>query len=321
MARSVVVTTGSRLHFGLFAFGRSAGRQYGGVGTIVAQPALQLRLQPAVQDRCGGPLAARVAGYLGALREVWPWAKIPVAADVLHAPPDHVGLGIGTQLGLAVAAGMSALADLPIPTASELAHVVGRAKRSAIGTYGFLHGGLLLEAGKADDEELSPLANRVEFPEAWRFLIVRPRVGRGLSGIAECQAFAELPPVSAAVEEELRQLATERLLPAAAQADFLAFTESLEKYSRLAGNCYAPLQGGPFASPAVERTAQELIKLGARGVGQSSWGPSLFALAPDERTADAIALQLVAETAEPLEVAVAPVLNRGASIIVREELS
>lgn len=321
MSRSVVVTTGSRLHFGLFAFGRTAGRQYGGVGAMVAQPTVQLRLTPGRADQCSGPLAERVAEYLAAVRQAWPWAAAPVHASILHAPPDHVGLGTGTQVGLAVAAGISALFDQPIPDAGKLSQVVGRAKRSAIGTYGFLQGGLLLESGKSSSYELSPLAARVELPDAWRFLIVRPRAARGLSGAAESQAFAELPPVPPDVEDELRGIATDQLLPAAQQADFSAFTSVLRHYSRLAGNCYAPYQGGIFANKSVARIADHLEAFGAQGVGQSSWGPSLFALVPEERAADQIALQLVAETAEPLEVTVAAPLNRGASLIVREELS
>ncbi|MCA9172487.1 MAG: hypothetical protein KDB23_32705, partial [Planctomycetales bacterium] len=41
--------------------------------------------------------------------------------------------------------------------------------------------------------------------------------------------------------------------------------------------CFAACQGGPYASPQLERIVAMVRNRGYAGVGQSSWGPTLFA--------------------------------------------
>ena len=53
-------------------------------------------------------------------------------------------------------------------TPAELAQSVGRGLRSAVGTYGFVHGGMIAERGKLPGEVISPLDARVVLPEDWR---------------------------------------------------------------------------------------------------------------------------------------------------------
>ena len=42
------------------------------------------------------------------------------------------------------------------------------------------------------------------------------------------------------------------------------------------GACFASAQGGVFASPQASMIVNELRRLGFVGVGQSSWGPTLY---------------------------------------------
>ena len=46
-------------------------------------------------------------------------------------------------------------------------------------------------------------------------------------------------------------------------------------------NHFAPAQGGPYARPAVESIVRYLESRGPHGVGQSSWGPTLYAFTDD----------------------------------------
>ena len=68
----------------------------------------------------------------------------------------------------------------------EAAASVGRGARSAIGAYGFIFGGFILEPGKLEDEALSPLELRAAIPDDWRFVLVCPRtaVGDATAGAA-----------------------------------------------------------------------------------------------------------------------------------------
>src|SRR5204862_353231 len=84
-------------------------------------------------------------------------------AVVAACPPEHTGLGVGTQLSRAVAR-----AVCPGVPAVELARLAGRGNRSAIGVYGFEAGGFLVDGGKRDDAALAPLMARVDFPGDWR---------------------------------------------------------------------------------------------------------------------------------------------------------
>jgi len=211
-------------------------------------------------------------------------------------------LGFGTQLGLSVAAGLNAYLGLPQPPIWELAHSAGRGLRSAVGTHGFAHGGLLFERGKLPTELISPLERRVPLPSEWRFVLVCPRERRGLYGPAERQAFSELPPVPQEVADGLSCEVRERMLPAAEQGDPESFGESVYQYGYRAGSCFAGIQGGAYNGSQLERLVELIRSLGIRGVGQSSWGPTIFALCPDasraERLVDELRQHRELETAD-----------------------
>jgi beta-RFAP synthase len=278
-APAVRVTAPSRLHFGMLSFGQPGVRAFGGVGLMIESPALVLDIRPARAFQVAGPLADRIRAAAEAVaRALGNSALPPCQIEVVAAPPQHAGLGSGTQLAMAVAAGLYAHQELAPPSAAELAQIVGRGQRSAIGAYGFAHGGLLLEGGKLPGEALAPLIARVELPDAWRVVLAGADGAAGLSGDCERQAFAQLPPVPPIVTQRLCEIAAERLFPAADASQFDRFAQALCDYGALAGSCFAAVQGGPFNGPAVAALVERLKSFGARGVGQSSWGPTVFAV-------------------------------------------
>jgi len=316
MTRIISVTAPSRLHFGLFGLAGEEGRMFGGVGAMVDRPALQLRVSSAADFGCTGPLGERVRGFAER------WARscslsrpLNCLIEVLEAPPNHVGLGVGTQLGLAVAAGLSAFAGLPAAGPQELAMSVGRAQRSAIGTFGFVMGGLIVERGKLPGEPVSALDCRLDLPEKWRFVLLRPTGWQGLSGEQEEQAIGELPRVSRELTERLIGIARDGLVPAVATESFPQFAETLYEFGRLSGSMFAARQGGPYNGLVLARLIDWLRGRGFPGVGQSSWGPTLFAAVPDMETAKGLADLLQQEQPEgPLEVTISAPNNRGAIV-------
>jgi beta-RFAP synthase len=286
MSRTVIVTAPSRLHFGLFSFGCTTGRNFGGVGVMVDAPQTRIKLLDSPGFEVTGVVADRVRAFACRAARAWSLAEpLPCRIDVTAAPREHIGLGSGTQLALSVAAGIAAFFLDRSLDPVDLAHAVGRGTRSAVGTYGFGLGGLIVEAGKTSAESLAPLAARVEIPAAWRFVLMCPQAGQGVWGDAEDAAFAALPPVPETISRSLRQIAMADLLPAASAADFERFSAAMHRYGRLAGSCYTFQQGGPYANPQLARWVDILRALGVEGVTQSSWGPTLFALVPDEAAA------------------------------------
>jgi beta-RFAP synthase len=296
MTRTVEIVTPSRLHFGMFSFGNPDVRQFGGVGVMLEQPCVQLRISADDAFSTSGSLSARLPAVVDRLCQHWNLQQPQRChIEVLSAPPEHTGLGTGTQLVLAVTAGLNAWLGKPTLGASELAIASGRGLRSAIGTYGFLHGGLLVEGGKSAGEALSPLERRIELPESWRFVLVSPRGERGLAGDAERRAFSQLPPVPAEVTAELRTEVADELIPAATAGEFDRFSQSLHRFGHLAGLCFAACQHGAFANERVSTIISRIRELGISGVGQSSWGPTVFAVVESEAAARQLGEQLVSQ--------------------------
>jgi beta-RFAP synthase len=296
----VEVAAPSRLHFGMFSFGDPKARQYGGAGVMIERPGLVLRISPDERFSVDGPLGQRVRSVVERLAARWELAELPACrVHVLAAPPEHVGLGTGTQLALSVTTGLNAFRGGAALDAAQLAALGERGARSAIGTHGFLHGGFLVESGKLAGRHLSPLEFRADLPDAWRFVLVVPARERGLSGEAEHRAFRELPPVPPAVTAELRREVAEEMIPAAAAGDFARFSQSVYRFGCRAGMCFSG--HSPFSSPRIAAIVESIRAAGVEGVGQSSWGPTVFALVESEssacKLADAIGSRLAADDA------------------------
>lgn len=313
--REVEVTAASRLHFGLLAPGAAAARRFGGCGVMVSTPQVQVRISAADELRVEGPGADRVREFV----ERWRvsaggelnWSPVRVRVESL--PRLHSGLGLGTQLALAVARGLDAWHHVPHTSSLELARRMGRGRRSAIGTHGFESGGFLAELGKDAEDAIAPLHTRVELPDAWRWVLICPPTEDGLSGRAEQRVFAALPHASNEATRLLTDEMLEVMVPAARAGAFAEFSESLFRFGRLAGEAFSSVQGGPYNGPELTQLVESLRAMGIRGVGQSSWGPTIFALCPDE--SDALALWRTMRSRYPLaDVNIATTANRGVSV-------
>ncbi len=278
----VRIRTPSRLHFGLLGWGPHPAHQFGGVGLMIDSPGIELSVEPAPDWIVEGPLASRVEEIITSLRArmLETGANLPPARiRVEGMPAEHVGLGVGTQLCLAVARTILSLAGMPEPSVEQLARLTGRGRRSGIGLHGFHHGGLIVDGGRQSEAEIPPLLARLPFPVEWSILIVRPPGDRGLHGSGERNAFASLPPIAQEVADGLRDLVFGAILPSVLNRDLACFGDALAELQAKVGTCFAPAQGGVYASARAAAIVDELKQAGFTGVGQSSWGPTLYAFA------------------------------------------
>jgi beta-RFAP synthase len=131
---------------------------------------------------------------------------------------------------------------------------------------------------------LSPLIARLEWPADWRVLVVVPAVTPGCHGPAEQAAFERLT-ASLATTEALCRLVLLGMLPALVERDLPAFGEAVYDYNARVGELFAPVQGGVYAGPAVSELVEFFRRENVAGVGQSSWGPGVFAFVEDEERA------------------------------------
>lgn len=312
---SVTITTGARLHFGPLSVGAAVdGRTFGGVGVMVDEPGFRIEITRQGCDEIdAGGRSRRVRKCLDACRDV---ISVPACRiRVMKAPPAHAGFGAGTQLALAVAAGLFRLSGETVPDAPQLAKIVGRGRRSAIGIHGFEHGGLIVDAGKSETEAIGALACRCPLPESWRFLLITPTDESGLCGQGERAAFDRLPPMPRATTDRLCRLVLTGMLPAARSADVAAFGVAMTEYGRLVGEFFAPEQGGVYAHRNAGAIIEQLRIAGVRGVVQTSWGPTLCALVDTADEAETIAGRFRATSAAKGQLTrIAAPLNQGADI-------
>jgi len=318
----IEVQTPCRLHFGLLAYSRDDARQFGGVGLMVRQPRIAIRVQPSDRFTATGPMAERALSFAHTFAGNWaaqnstlratqtariksgessanddriarePIAIQGAAIDIIQAPRAHTGLGTGTQLAMAVAHALAKLFthdDEEELGVSELAHLVGRGARSAIGAHGFFHGGLIIEGGKRHHDDLSPMLVQQSFPPDWRLVLICPDPLVGIHGKLEKQAFAKMPPIPQEVTGQMCRLVLMGILPAIIERDITAFGRSLYELQQRVGECFAAAQGGIYANPLLERIVHHIRKQGIEGVGQSSWGPTLYAVTESEETAQQLA--------------------------------
>jgi beta-ribofuranosylaminobenzene 5'-phosphate synthase len=321
-----IVQTSSRLHFGLLSlppqntsrsadFGTFPSRRFGGVGLMVERPGIRLRAELARTWSATGPLADRVLAFASRFASSAPAPGVrqaPCAFMIEEASPEHVGLGTGTQLGLAVGRALASLRNLTMSAADIAAHV-GRGERSALGVHGFEHGGILVEGGQARPGTLGPLVARAAMPKSWRVVLARPIGANGTHGIEERTALAGLHG-SERTSEVLCQLVLLGMLPALAENDVDAFGEALFEFNVRAGEPFAAIQGGTYSAPAVAELVAFLRGLRVRGVGQSSWGPTVFAVPGDEQQATHLARALAQRFGEACEVLITRAADGGARL-------
>lgn len=310
----VTVTVPARLHVGFLDLEGGLGRRFGSLGIALAEPVTRVRLErgpPGVS----GPDAERAGVHLERMRAhlgLGPRLHLAVEAAI----PGHVGLGSGTQLALAVGVAASRLAGAPAD-ARELAALLDRGARSGLGIASIEGGGVVLDGGRRPNGGPPPVIARLPLPEAWRVLLVLDGGRHGLHGLAEAAAIAALPSFPAARAAHLCRLMVMQALPALAEADLDGFGTAVAELQRVIGDHFAPAQGGRYLSPPVAAVLEWLADQGVRGVGQSSWGPTGFALIGSAGEAERLAgAASVRFGASGLRFQVVEGRNRGAQVEV-----
>ena len=247
------------------AVGRAAIRRRGRDGRCAG--ADDLLVGRAERLSAAGPLAERALQFA---RQFAAHGSRPSAAaasepachiEIESAPPEHVGLGTGTQLGLAVAAGLAGLKPpRPHNTSSPSATAMRCAGRAGLGAASARRSARM--GSPAADCWSKGASQRPARFRRWSADWSCPTRGdlccsidreqRGLSGAHERRAFADLPPAAADVTAALCREVLVDMLPAAAEGDFDAFGESLYRYGHEAGYLVCPAAGGGLCGRAAD---------------------------------------------------------------------
>lgn len=288
---TVFVEAPARLHFGMLDLRGALGRRFGGIGVAIPSPSLLLEASAASTLEAQGPSSERASEFA---RRFFDHHGLKEGAHIrVHrAIPSHSGLGSGTQLALAVARALAELYSLPTD-APLLSKAVGRARRSAIGTWIFAQGGFVLEGGRRKgSREPAPLLARYELPADWRYVVAIPPGNEGVSGEKEAAAFARLPPPPERGVMRVSHLVLMALLPALVEKDLRMFGHALTEIQCINGRWFAPAQGSAFSPGLSTDLVERMSEWGAAGVGQSSWGPAVYGIVGGDTAADALATHM-----------------------------
>ena len=307
----VRVEASARLHMGMLDASGRAPRRFGGLGAAVSWPAVVVEASASDELTVEGPDAERARAVAERCRDALGNAG-GARIRILEAIPPHAGLGSGTKLALAVAAALSALAGRS-PDPAAMARIAGRGARSAVGLWTFAFGGLVVEGGRRPgSEDPAPLLVRHTMPDEWRCVVAVPAAEPGLSGGAEAEAFARLRPEPDR-SAQICQIVLTGLLPALVERDLAEFGSALTRLQRLVGEAFAPIQGGTF-HPRAGPLVDAMLRLGASGAGQSSWGPAVYGLVDGQPQGQVLARRLEAELGAGVRAEVVRFDNRGARV-------
>lgn len=256
------------------------GRKFGSIGLCLEDIATELEVIPAPDISASGPsaeLARLNAEKL--LAELGPDTGVNI--NVRRAIPEHAGLGSGTQMAMAVGAAVNRLLGLDFTT-QQLSLLLERGRRSGIGIGTFNAGGFILDGGHNAGTAMPPVLFQLPIPDTWRFILVLDTGQRGLSGRDEVKAFRNLPPMNETVAGNICRRVLMQALPAIREDDCAAFGEAITAVQTMNGEYFSAAQGGQYSSEAVAEVVRFLQAHGATGAGQSSWGPTGFAIYPNE---------------------------------------
>lgn len=330
----VEVRAPGRLHLGFLDPAATLGRRFGSLGlvidgfeTVVRLSAVDDPTAPADRVLGEGPAAwaecERAAAHLATLRARLPGPRSgPMQLTLQQVLPAHAGFGSGTQLALAVGRAYANYQGLALDTPA-LARLLGRGLRSGVGIAGFDQGGLLLDGGPGREGQPAPLLARLALPADWRVLLVLDPGEVGLAGDLERSALASLQPLGRAEAAALCHEVLMRVLPSAADGDFAAFAHGVSAVQALLGAHFAPAQSGrAYLSARVAALMEALAAEAPRqlglpaGIGQSSWGPTGFAILPSRAAAERLlaALQAAGRVPEGLQLQLVAPRNEGARL-------
>ncbi|MEN9597568.1 MAG: hypothetical protein RL236_2002 [Pseudomonadota bacterium] len=281
MISSVSVIAPARLHMGFLDLSGSLGRQFGSIGVALNEPVTQLVISASDKKYIENKSVSKYLTIFCKAFDVSDALNIAIVETI----PEHIGLGSGTQMALAVGAGLNAFYDLKL-SVRDIAAVMDRGLRSGIGIGVFEQGGFVVDGGRGKNTITPPMLAHFDVPENWRFILVFDKRGQGLHGQQEIQAFKTLPPFPRSEVERLSYLLLMQALPAIAEKDLARFGDVITELQRAVGEHFSPAQGGIFSSGDVAESMSWLANRGAVAVGQTSWGPTGFCLVENAEIAE-----------------------------------
>jgi beta-ribofuranosylaminobenzene 5'-phosphate synthase len=284
VTKQVTVETTARLHMGFFDLNGDLGRRFGSIGLSLDKPCT--RICATINTHTLSVIGADAARAEKVARTILSALNLPehLQLNIVEAIPAHSGLGSGTQMALAIGMAINALYDLHL-TVEDIAKLTSRGARSGIGLGTFATGGVIVDGGRGPNTVIPPVIAHLDFPEAWRVLLIFDNASKGVHGDEEIKAFRTLPKFSEESAARLCRHVLMQALPSLAEQDLQGFGLAIQQLQEVTGDYFAPVQGGRYASAKVTSVLNWFEAQGAVCYGQSSWGPTGFVVFADDSEA------------------------------------
>jgi beta-ribofuranosylaminobenzene 5'-phosphate synthase len=285
--RRVVIQTPSRLHLTLTDLTGSSGRVDGGVGVSLDEPNILLEAERCEDLVAVGEGADRA---LAAARAVQKHLNLGGARlSIRSGYKMHVGLGGGTQLGIAAGKALCELYHQPL-SVREIARIIARGGTSGIGTAAFETGGFLIDGGHSfgpgkDKMSFSPssacggvrpaaVTMRHDFPRDWKIILALPEIAAGAHGKREVDIFREYCPLPVAEVHELCYQILVRMVPSLVEENLDDFGAAVNRVQEIGFKKIEVM----LQHPVVHRLMASMRDAGAACAGLSSFGPAVYAI-------------------------------------------
>lgn len=321
----MLIQTPSRIHITLIDLNASLGRVDGSIGIALEKPGIRVKAEISEENSLGitttdeelkkraGETCEKILRKLQTrVRDKKIRKNIDI--EIQESYPQHIGLGSGTQLSLALASAISKLNKMNL-SVRELAVLTERGGTSGIGVAAFEKGGFILDAGHSTKEKKEflpssaskasppPIIARHDFPD-WKIILVIPQ-GKITHGKKEINIFKKYCPINIEEVRRLSHLILMKTLPSVLDKDLSSFGESINE-----------IQKTGFKKIELSLQSKEVknfLKLCQRcshGAGLSSFGPAIYCIGGDQ---DEI-ISKVAEAGEKAKIISTKANNRGAII-------
>ena len=282
-AETVRVAAPARLHLGFLDLNGGSRRRFGSIGVGITGFTTVVNVGHSDRIDVSGGDDEHIAGIAQTVLDYFR-INTGVRVEVEECIPRHQGLGSGTQMALALGTAITGLYGIDTGV-EEIAAATGRGRRSGVGLGVFTQGGFILDSGRSEGRRLPTTILRHDFPEEWRFVLVMDTRAEGISGTDEVEAFKSLPGMSPGACAEICRQVLMQMLPGIMEKDCDRFGASVSSIQSSIGEYFSAVQGGSYASENVRQTLEFLLEHNATGIGQTSWGPTGFAIFPDAKSA------------------------------------
>ena len=272
---AVWIRTPSRIHITLIDMNGSLGRVDGSVGLALDSPFVEIKAKECDDVIVKGKSfnLDRFERLARALSEKFGRG---IEIEVLSDYRAHVGLGSGTQIGLAVAKAFDVIYDLRL-SVRELARIVGRGGTSGIGVAAFEFGGFIVDGGHSKKEKPeflpssaskarpAPVISRLDFPD-WKIVLAVPNI-TGFYSRGEIDLFRRVCPVPLEDVREICHLVLMKMLPAVVEEDLDDFIFAVSRIQRLG-----------FKRAEIDMYGDLIWNALDIALGMSSTGPCVYAV-------------------------------------------